>query len=63
MVAVGNAITAMVTAPVCVWLQLGVPEDVTSTKVYVVSAVKTGVVTVTVPVASNTAVWLPVPSL
>ena len=62
-VAVGKAITAMVTDPVCGWLQLGVPAEVTSTNVKVVSAVNADVVTVTVPVASNTAVWLAAPLL
>jgi hypothetical protein len=62
-VAVGKAITAMVTDPVCGWLQLGVPAEATSTNVKVVSAVNADVVTVTVPVASNTAVWLAAPLL
>jgi len=62
-VAVGKAITVMVTAPVCAWLQLGVVAEDTLTKVYVLSAVNVAVGTVTVPVASKTAVWLPTPSL
>ena len=51
---VGAGSTVIVTVPVCGWLQLGVPEVATLTKLYVVVPVNAGVVKVAVPAASKT---------
>jgi hypothetical protein len=54
--AVGKAFTVTIAEPVRVWLQDGVPEEVTLTKAYVLFAVNDGVVIELVPDPFNTIV-------
>jgi len=63
-VAVGNGFIVTVAEPDSDWLQFGVPFEATLTRVYVLLAVSTGVVTVPDPSASRvTVAFGPVPAL
>ena len=61
-VTVGNGTTVTVIDPACGWLQLGVPEVATLTKVNVVEVVYVLVI-VAVPAAFSTIVWFGPPVL
>jgi hypothetical protein len=54
--AVGKAFTVTIAEPVRVWLQVGVADEATLTKAYVLFAVNDGVVTEFVPDPFNTIV-------